>query len=174
MVRNYSIKELSHRVTRALFKWLLLSPQSVKFRSAQHSLNSKQLPVCLCTTATFFLTSRVYESSCGCLGIIIQNFHRIKYCAGPKWLQYRDIIAGCCQSNRLTFNKGMISRAHQDSTNNSCLISVLLTGPNLLVANFYEKFFPLVYVPFFTAWQQSRKDVQQYLLVILKLVYVIN
>ena len=39
MVRNYSIKELSSRVTQAVFKWHLLSPQfsSVQFSSVQFS-----------------------------------------------------------------------------------------------------------------------------------------
>ena len=86
MVHNYSIKELSRTVTRAVFKRHLLSPLSVHFSSVQFSsvqfslaqLNSKQLLVFLSTTATVVATSPVYESLCGHLGIIIQNIYRVK------------------------------------------------------------------------------------------------
>ena len=44
------------------------------------------------------------------------------------------------------------------------------------VVNCYTKFLPLVYVPFFAAWQQTPKEVQQYvpLIVTLILVQTIN
>ena len=73
MVRNYSVKELSHRATWAVFKQHLLSSQfsSVQFSSAQfEEQTTTGLSLSLSMTTMVVATSRVYESSCGHLGRI--------------------------------------------------------------------------------------------------------
>ena len=77
MVCNYSIKELSHTVTRAVFKWhtdlTIVQFSSVQFSSAQFEGQATTgLSLYDCYSLCHIVTLQVL---CGHLGIIVRNIH---------------------------------------------------------------------------------------------------